>query len=920
MSDLLDFRTLLVVFALTRMFQAIGLIYVWHIDRRYVPARNWAVGSTLIASGAILMALRGQLPFDWAIIASNLLICAGILLFNGGIVQACARKVPWPIGLVFTSVTVLGQSWFTIGIPWVTARVVVLMCFIAAANGYAATSALRTPGGPLRGIHLFIAALLAIQANVSLVYGIAATQAETTSILHSTPAQALFLLSAIAIAFLITVALAILTIRRITVLFEATLRHMNHGVAMFDQDRKLIICNDQYARIYGLAPEQVYPGEPLEQIIDHRVAKGVYANSTPEEYRQERLAPVLEPSKTLQHLHDGRSIAISRQPIDGGGWVTTHEDVTERREVDAKLAESAKELECANARFNAAINNLSQGLALFDSDRRVVFRNDKFATMYGLKSADVRPGMHLNELYDLRIKNGIFAGPSPDRYLSDRVKALNVASVRTDDLSDGRSILITHRPMPDGGWVTTHEDVTERKRAELRIAFNARHDLLTGLANRAFFLERMGEAIGRLRRTGEAFAVLMLDLDRFKSVNDSLGHPAGDALLKETACRLKSALRETDTLARFGGDEFAIIQTEIKDQREGPIVLANRLIEVIGEPYDIDGNTVSIGTSIGIAAAPTDGDDQNELMKKADLALYETKSRGRNGYRLFDAEMARTLSARQRLESELRSALVQGELELHYQPIIDVRTRMPHLAEALVRWRHPQRGLIPAEEFIGLAEETGLIIPLEEWVLRKACTDAAAWPAHIKVAVNLSPAHFRISNLLDVILTALVDSGLSPGRLEVEITETAMLENEVEFLTLMRQLNNIGVTIALDDFGIGFSSLSYLAKFPFDRIKIDKSFVHDLASRTECSAIVSSVVTLGHGLQIPAVAEGVETGEQFELLRAAGVSFVQGFLFGYPCQNADLEFGRVDIDMPFSSATNRTDSHASESGKKATGS
>jgi len=357
---------------------------------------------------------------------------------------------------------------------------------------------------------------------------------------------------------------------------------------------------------------------------------------------------------------------------------------------------------------------------------------------------------------------------------------------------------------------------------------------------------------------------------------------------------LKASLRETDTLARFGGDEFAIIQTQIAEPREAAITLAHRIIDAIGEPYNIEGNRVNVTTSIGIATAPQDGSDHNELIKKADLALYSAKAKGRNGYRFFDAEMAADLNTRQQLENELRNALVRHELELHYQLIIDVNTQMPHGAEALLRWSHPQRGLLSADQFIPLAEETGLIIPLSEWVLHKACAEAAAWPTHIKLAVNLSPVQFRKYNLLDVILSALVESGLAPDRLEVEVTEQLLLENEAEHLAVMHQLKNIGVSIVLDDFGTGYSSLSCLTMFPFDKIKIDKFFTHNLTKRAECAAIISSVMALADGLNTKTVAEGVETKQQFEILSASGVNFVQGFLFGRPCPASALEFNRVD--------------------------
>jgi len=436
-------------------------------------------------------------------------------------------------------------------------------------------------------------------------------------------------------------------------------------------------------------------------------------------------------------------------------------------------------------------------------------------------------------------------------------------------------------------------DITERKRSEAQIVYIAHHDLLTGLPNRTFFMEKIEDAGARLRRWGEPFTVLLLDLDRFKIVNDSLGHPAGDTLLKETALRLKASLRETDVLARLGGDEFAIIQAGEASPREGAAALAQRVIDVVKPPYIIEGNAVTIGTSIGIAMAPGDDTEPNELIKKADLALYRAKSQGRNGFRFFDIQMTREADARHQLENDLRAAVARSELELHYQPIVDIRTRQPCGVEALARWRHPQRGWVPPDHFIPLAEETGLISTLGEWVLQQACADAAAWPPHIKVAVNLSPLQFRKSDLFDTVLCVLVASGLPPERLELEITESVLLESDTDPLAVIRRLKNIGVSLALDDFGTGYSSLSYLTKFPFDKIKIDKSFTQNVTRRADCAAIISSVRVLGSGLNMLTTAEGVETEQQFGILQAAGVDLAQGYLFGRPCAAGALDLTRV---------------------------
>jgi diguanylate cyclase (GGDEF)-like protein len=401
-------------------------------------------------------------------------------------------------------------------------------------------------------------------------------------------------------------------------------------------------------------------------------------------------------------------------------------------------------------------------------------------------------------------------------------------------------------------------------------------------------MARIDEALARLRQCGERFCVFLLDLDQFKSVNDSLGHSLGDALLKTVAERLKSVTHETNFVARLGGDEFAILQTMDGDPRDAAATLANRLLAAITAPYELAGHQVTIGTSIGIALAPEDGNDGDQLLVRADLALYRAKSEGRNGYRFFESAMEAEVRARRAIEADLRAAVEHGEFELHYQTMVDIATQQPRVAEALVRWRHPQRGLVPPNQFITLAEETGLIVPLGIWILRQACRDAVNWPAHIKVAVNLSVAQFRKGDLSDIVAQTLAETGLSPDRLELEITETVLLEKNAENLAVLRHLKSLGISIVLDDFGTGYSSLSYLKMFPFDKIKIDRSFVEELASRADCAAIVGAVISLGRSLDIGTIAEGVETAEQVALLRAAGCREAQGFFFSRPVPVGDL--------------------------------
>ena len=419
------------------------------------------------------------------------------------------------------------------------------------------------------------------------------------------------------------------------------------------------------------------------------------------------------------------------------------------------------------------------------------------------------------------------------------------------------------------------EDVTERKRVEERIAHLARHDALTGIANRAVMREKLEAAAARLREHRKPFTVVMLDLDGFKYINDTVGHSAGDRLLKDLARRLQSSLDETETVARLGGDEFSIIQAAGTDQRERAIALALKVLDIVAVPFDLDGHNVTIGTSIGIALAPENGCEPEELLKKADLALYRVKAEGRNNFCLFDDEMSEGAIARHRLLSDLRLALSRNEFELHYQPVIDAETVRPCGVEALVRWRHPVEGLIAPDRFIWLAEEAGLMERLGEWILERACADAASLSERHQSRGQSLGCPIPIGQLFDVILCALVESGQClPQRLELEVTESILLQDKESYGIMIRQLKNIGISIVLDDFGTGYSSLSYLTRFPFDKIKIDKSFTQGLSSRADCAAVVASVLTLARGLDIAVTAEGVETEEQFELLRSAGVNHV----------------------------------------------
>ena len=542
--------------------------------------------------------------------------------------------------------------------------------------------------------------------------------------------------------------------------------------------------------------------------------------------------------------------------------------------------------------LDTALENMSQGLAMFDAEGRVILWNERYARMTGVPSTSLQ-GRLLVDLFRMRKAAGNFAD-EPEKAFA-RIMAevrLGQSSVRTMETAKGRSIRAIKEPMPGGGWVATFEDITAWREAQEKLAHLAHHDALTGLSNRTKFREDLVDALHRAKRDGRV-AVLCLDLDHFKEINDTLGHPIGDDLLKEVAGRLNASIREDDTIARLGGDEFAVVQVGTNPSEWSS--LAERLVEILGAPYTVQGHQLNIGVSIGIAVAPDDGEDPDQLLRNADMALYRAKEDGRSTYRFFEIGMDARVQARRLLEIDLRAALTRQEFEVYYQPIHELKTDQITGFEALIRWKHPLRGIISPLDFIPLAEETGLIGPIGDWILRKACMDAAGWSKDVRVAVNLSPIQFKNPNLVQSVTSALAVSRLAPDRLELEITESALLQDNEATLAALRRLRSFGVRIAMDDFGTGYSSLSYLHSFPFDKIKIDRSFIRELASRQNSMAIVRAVTGLGRSMGISIVAEGVETVEQLSLLRSEGCNEVQGFLFNRPRPARDVEKMLSDV-------------------------
>ena len=553
---------------------------------------------------------------------------------------------------------------------------------------------------------------------------------------------------------------------------------------------------------------------------------------------------------------------------------------------DLKREQLSGELKQQADISSAALNNMAQGLSIYDEQDRLVIFNRRYADLYKMPQNLLAPGTAFRDVLAFHIANGSLHRDNLKQYLADARRPGHVPGDSQIELCDGRIIDIQRRPLPNGGWVATHEDVTRQRRAAERSEYLATHDHLTGLPNRVSFAERLDLALAGLGG-GSLHALLLVDLDRFKEVNDSFGHPVGDELLKQVAVRLREVAGE-DSVSRLAGDEFAVIQRSVR-QADDAGDLAGRIIAILSRPFDIDGRTVTIGASIGIALAPRDSSDPADLLRKGDLALYWAKYVGRGGFSFYTPRMDRRLKERRQLGNDLRIAVQKGQFELYYQPLLNLSSRRISGFEALVRWHHPRHGMLQSNDFIPVAEESGLIVQIGEWVLRQACVEAAKWPKPVSVSVNLSAVQFKRGNLLAMTQSALKAAGLEPGRLELEITESVLLDDESWVRRILNKLRELGVRIAMDDFGTGYSGLSYLRSFPFTKIKIDRSFVSDITVTRDALAIVQATIQLSEKLGIATTAEGIETADQLAKLADEGCTEGQGFHISRPVRASEIQ-------------------------------
>jgi len=546
------------------------------------------------------------------------------------------------------------------------------------------------------------------------------------------------------------------------------------------------------------------------------------------------------------------------------------------------LLQYKNELRAAGAQFESLLNNAANGIEIVDGAGRLVVCNRRFREIYRLSLSQTRPGQPEAGILDHRLAQGSMPAMPAAEYLARA--AVSARALKPvdfiDELIDGRTILLHYEPLPNGRFIATHEDISDQRRAETSAAFSAHHDALTGLPNRVLFDDRVNKALDLAAR-GKGCAVLCLDLEGVKETNERLGHKTGEKLLQAAAKRLVSCVRKIDTVARLGGDGFAVLQL-VTDRPDDAAFLAARIADAFIAPFEIDSHVIEITVSVGVALGQGDGRSAAMMLKDADVALYLAKTEGSGVVRFFEPEIDARIHGRRMLAEDLREALGRGQFRLYYQPQVNLAEGRVSGFEALLRWQHPSRGLVAPAEFIALAEETGLIVDIGAWVLRAACVEAADWPAYIKVAVNLSAVQFSHGDLFASVMEALELSGLPASRLELEITESVLLLDSAATQDVMNRLRGLGISVALDDFGAGFSSLNYLLNFPFDKLKIDRAFVRDLHNKVNAMSIIHAVLALSKSLCMKTTAEGVETIEQLDMLREENCMEIQGYLLSQP--------------------------------------
>ncbi|UPK27252.1 EAL domain-containing protein [Bradyrhizobium sp. 195] len=658
---------------------------------------------------------------------------------------------------------------------------------------------------------------------------------------------------------------------------DTALNNMTQGLILYDASGYIVTCNRRYAEMFGLSHDVIKPGCHIREAMYHRKERDAFAGDV-EAFCTDVMRVVAEGtvSTRIHELPNGRAFQVINTPLAQGGWVATIEDITERRHLE-------QERDRNHTFLREIIDHIPSRITVKDARTRRYLLANQVAEEQLAEQHDTIVGKTAFDLYvtadaEIVTRHDDTLLQSPDGLFLDE-HIWNTPSIGRRYITS-RRIGIRDKAGEPRYIINVVEDVTERRRADEKIAHMAHYDALTDLPNRSLFREQIERELEKVGGGGQ-FALLYIDVDEFKGINDSLGHHVGDELLKAIAGRLRGCLKQGDLIARLGGDEFAVIQTAIQSPAD-VLAFVTRIYQAIRQPYHCLGHQLSTDASIGIALAPQDGTDLDQLVKNADLAMYGAKAQGRRSHRFFEPEMDASAKARLSMEQDLRQALVNGGFEIHYQPLVDLRTNEVSGCEALLRWRHPERGMVSPAEFIPVAEDTGLINELGDWVLRMACNEAATWPAQVRVAVNVSPVQLKCDTLALRIAGALAASGLDPRRLELEITEAVLIRDDEAALSILHQLRSIGVRIALDDFGTGYSSLSYLKRFPFDKIKIDRCFVADIAEESGAPVIVQAVVNIAAASSMTTVAEGVETEAQRELLRALGCTQMQGYLFSPP--------------------------------------